>query len=409
MNFIFSFLSILCVSLVTGLHPAFALDSRQRYSQASCDDLLSAQAPSWLEDTLTDRFRDSSTWAFHQQNWFPVCSLTLYWEAQDAPGTRYPLNWQSESSLQDLEQFLKTNSDSCAGYNAFNPWPGRRRTDQQTRNDQASAAGRLRLESLNQFFPRALSAVTDLCCADGDEECRSWMGSVRTNWCTPTSRHWSGDLCFESVPNFTFDDPLWGRIRSFVNRHASAAQARGRFEWRNSDGATLHLTPFVIRGQALTTPRTLVHELGHACSGVRLLLAANRGDEDAFTSLRGRVNNQCALGRAELSFYRALFSLTGAQPKVSQCISEFAGLADRMRFDSIPCSNGCPRSQMEESFADWVAGLTLPSEQWVPEIAPRFCNGFVRDGAHGLMADQLRCFLWDPIFQDRARAGLGCR
>ena len=152
------------------------------------------------------------------------------------------------------------------------------------------------------------------------------------------------------------------------------------------------------------------HELGHLCSDAlrhSMMLSGVREAHDELYEWQGQGSQdegeqslRCVLTPATESVYRQLWRDLGIEEASYLC------LADAIR--RLPCTDRCPRSLMEEAFADWFAMQLTPSPERIPHIFPNACFG-LQDTQHLFFGTVMACLARSANARAFLEDSLQCR
>ena len=118
--------------------------------------------------------------------------------------------------------------------------------------------------------------------------------------------------------------------------------------------------------------------------------------EYEFHPMFDRLRRECTTDLDIEDFYRGLFQRQGLSPRSAACLLSLGSTAVLSRFPPTrTCPEACPRSHLEEAHAE-VAELIYAAEQTPDVLRGQLMCGGIRDEAHPLKADVLRCLLHTP-------------
>ncbi len=269
-------------------------------------------------------------------------------------------------------------------------------------------------------MPRVLKHVeqlresaTNLCCG-GDLSCRRMMERVNVSFCQPSADPDAPDSC---VFGGTYKMPGSGyasvfrslrrgspmtEIKQIAAKNLSSSEV-GSGPTELSSGSIV-LSSYVPKSEGIRgIEPTLLHEFGHACSMVRMQLAAGEGSSPKAlraTQWLDRARSRC---RADLELpaaYYDFYESIGESRTLAQCLFHLTGENQKQAIDK-PCSGLCPGHYLEESVGV-VFSLLLGHLDGQPgAVFPQTCD-HVRDGQHPMVSDVLDCLAQhSPRFRER--------
>ncbi len=367
-----------------------------------CEEIMAADIPARLRALMHIPIRVLPA---HRElgEWWPVCSIYVMRGVQDQlmgmDPVLMPANYNS---------YWKQQSDLCRPpeavaliLNRYDPRyvpPVRGTVTAPLRRErQVQVEGRLR--ELRQ-------SESQRCCA-GDELCREAVAATRFEWCQPPTDPTARDQCqtasYHGVDS-AHDLELGAWYGAEYHSRRVLPQAPATFPVRSG---YIRLSPYDFKYSDESWEYVLAHELGHACSHVRRQIMARRSAEEAqaFWDYFGRYvegdsSIGCALNEVARRTYRELFASVGLNNESIQCLEQTAYAAERTRFPPhVLCGGGCPRSYLEETYAEVMALLSMPADR---RFLDRVCTG-ARDGQHPLGADTLRCLMHTPAVSAHIR------
>lgn len=309
-------------------------------------------------------------------------------------------------------------------------WPSRNEMAKRGRaniyTDQAYQAQLPRLLTrVNELRQKA----TDLCCAPGDLQCRRGMADVAVTVCKPKSDPNQPDPC---VFGGTFRMPGAGYdsiFRAIARQRGPGAAAELRaIAEQNLTGArgiaslasgpqsgSITLTSYVSEdGGTSAMEPVILHELGHACSMVKMQNAAleTSTPELSLKALRAtkwldsakkRCDPNYRIPEAVDDFWESI----GESRELSSCLKDIATLNQKNQIDK-PCNGLCAGHYIEESVGI-AFSLLLGNLNGGPDgVFPNTCD-HVRDGQHPMVSDVADCLMQhSPRFRARMREAYGC-
>ena len=248
--------------------------------------------------------------------------------------------------------------------------------------------------------------ASNFCCG-GDRACAGAMARVAIGYCQSAARPGEPDPC----------------VFGGTYRMAGAAYPAMFAELARPDGETSRSFPFAgdirlttyapLDGGVATLEPTLRHELGHACSMIKMQLAANdragerEGQRERATKWLEGVKNRCDVN-AELSdAYADFWESVGESRELAGCFMKLAKANRDGRVDR-PCSHLCPGHYLEEAAGVAFSLLTGDLDGGPSASFPNTCD-HVRDGQHPMVGDVVDCLAQhSPRFRARLAAGQRC-
>ena len=210
--------------------------------------------------------------------------------------------------------------------------------------------------------------------------------------------------CVRGAYYTTILHPSWDGSIFRVGLSGSIAQGHTRI-------GRITVAPLVLPdGTPYDNVFVIRHELGHLCSDAlrhSMMLSGVREAHDELYELQGQgspdedeESPRCVLTPAAESVYRQLWRDLGIEEASYRC------LADAIR--RLPCADRCPRSLMEEAFADWFAMQLTPPPERIPHIFPNACFG-IQDTQHLFFGTVMACLSRSPNARAYLEASLQCR
>jgi hypothetical protein len=356
------------------------------FKEQSCRTLFSFSPPAWvLQNSPESIFKNPL-------NWTPVCSPLQFEQIRSG------LALDPKDLVLRVEAELK-NRDECA-------IPERSRfSSEHVIPSQNSAHLTLMSEDekTNQLSQAQilLNQVSETCCGL-DRTCERMMKGVSIHFCQAQSDPNGPDECIGTGTGYQAEaDPaLW----KYTKENAFAAKPKQiRSEDFHLPSGSITISPF----KNDDSPSDFSHEMGHACSWVKRSLAITRGSRAETKEYA--TYDDCQIDQnASLTYQRLFLSLGLNQASIS-CIQKRANEITDWRFEKGECANACPRSALDETFADTMSVLSAPASQWVSDKIPEFVCAADRDSRHLLRNDIFRCLLQTPSFLEKAERGTGCK
>lgn len=385
------------------------------FSQNTCHDITNEHPPFWVTQCQTRG----------TQEWWPVCSMERLIAYRNGPPTT--------SSTQALirAQRPPLHLDSCAPaptVAAQNRYSGNYQTPSQSRSRfrRFEQEGITRARFLTDIDAIRIS-VRNTCCSDGDPRCtRLFDQAIDIRFCEPSPNTNIPDDCLTGGDYATQSREWMAQLNQWQGVGRGVVSRGDTPAGRNEDfplgGAVISLLPGFIQAETYTSKlQTVAHEFGHMCSQFRRQIQVRDGLPNAARtwiefhhrrSSDGDAGIGCLVSEDVRRSYQRLFASTvpgGGTDEMLSCLVANAFLGDFTRFGTRAlCPGGCPRAQLEESFAEWILFLTRERREF-SALLERACSNYLRDGQHGLPQDSFRCFLRAPRGALKFRELSGCR
>jgi hypothetical protein len=268
-------------------------------------------------------------------------------------------------------------------------------------------------------------SARQLCCGN-DLNCQSSFMKVDVSLCKPQEDPNAPDPC---VFGGSYKMPGEGytaifRVIQKIHGSASATEFK-RIAEKNlggSDGlfepmpdlnrGNIVLSSYVSKAQGVAALEPVIlHELGHACSMVRMQQnsLASRDTEKSLRatrwldSARSRCNQDIELPEAYYDFWESL----GESHKFAACLYQLATDNQKQKVDHS-CPGLCPGHYMEESVGIAFSLLSGDVSGLAQSVFPNTCD-HVRDGQHPMVSDVAECLVQNsPRFRDKLKRAYGC-
>jgi hypothetical protein len=265
--------------------------------------------------------------------------------------------------------------------------------------------------------------AADLCCQD-DVRCKSAMKSVEISLCKPLEGGESPDPCVFGG-SYTMSGEGYSTIFGTIQRTYSTEAGSGLREIaeknlgyygpnrvtaqfsanpssvRAKAGPTYPLTGKIVltsyvsekEGLAALIP-TLNHELGHACSMIRMQMSAVSKDVSLDKATRAvewlnlvkdRCDSNVKLSEAYYDFWEGL----GESRGLAQCLYKIAEMNQKQQVDR-KCEKLCPGHYLEEGVGIAFSLLNGDLKGRADSVFPTTCD-HVRDGQHPMVSDVVDC------------------
>lgn len=329
-------------------------------------------------------------------------------------------------SAQITTETLATESRSTSHYT----WPSRTEMGRRGKGNLYTDA------SLQPELPKLLNKVeelraqaTDMCCAPGDKACRAGMAAVEVSVCKPNDDPDSPDPC---VFGGTFKMPGAGydaifstvmkqkgkgvsaELRRIAERNLKVLKDRKPANMTAEHGS-ITLSSYVSNDLGIAALEPIVlHEFGHACSMVKMTIAATDFTTPTSTkkALRATKWLDAAKKRCDANFeipeaQVEIWESMGESKELAQCLSDIATLNQKGAIDK-PCNGLCPGHYLEESMGIAFSLLTGDLSGKPSSVFPNTCD-HVRDGQHPLVSDVVDCLAQHSRrFRDKVKTTYGC-
>lgn len=159
---------------------------------------------------------------------------------------------------------------------------------------------------------------------------------------------------------------------------------------------------------------TIRHEFGHACSMIRMQLAATGGlrVKTRARALRAmqwldRVKERCSSSGELSEAYYDFWESIGETRAFASCIYRLTSLNQQQRIDR-PCDRLCPGHYLEEAVGIAFSFLTGDLADRTSSPFPNTCH-HVRDGQHPMVSDVVECLgQHSARFRNRVHRAFRC-
>lgn len=313
---------------------------------------------------------------------------------------------------------------------SFYTWPSRIEMGKRGKGNLYTDA------NLQPELPKLLNRVeelraqaTDLCCNSDDKACRKGMAAVEVNVCKPNDDPGSPDPC---VFGGTFKMPGSGYDAIFTavmkQRGQGIASELRRIAERNlkilkdrkpaslsPEHGSITLSSYVSneKGTASLEP-VILHEFGHACSMVKMTIAATdfSTPKTQKRALRATKWLDSAKKRCDASYeipeaQQEIWESLGESKELAQCFADLTTLNQKGAVDKT-CGGLCPGHYLEESMGIAFSLLLGDLSGQQNSVFPNTCD-HVRDGQHPLVSDVVDCLTQhSPRFRERIKSTYGC-
>lgn len=272
-----------------------------------------------------------------------------------------------------------------------------------------------------------------LCCGD-DERCRNAMESVEVSLCKPQPQGTGPDPCVFGG-SYTMPGEGYSAIFTTIRRayeSESGAELRDiatrnlSFYGENRTFGGKIITSYPRTGKIILTSYvqendgvselipTLHHEFGHACSMIRMQLAATSGADPGslvrasravqwLNHVKDRCDSNLKLPDAYYDFWESL----GETREFAQCLYRLTEVNRKSQVDRA-CDRLCPGHYLEESVGIAFSLLNGDLHGNSDSVFPNTCD-HVRDGQHPMVSDVVDCLArYSPRFRARVGAAYGC-
>ena len=327
----------------------------------------------------------------------------------------------------DLDRCGDTKSDP---YLSKFTWPSRLEMSKRGKaNVYTDAAYQGQLAQLLSRAGELRDQATNLCCGPDDVKCRESMEAVQFNVCKPVDDPNQPDPCVFGgtyrMPGSGYDSifraisrqrgsGVASDLRAIANRNLSASRRPASDEAGIVSGA-ITLTSYISTetGSQSMEP-VILHELGHACSMIKMENASIDGRtpdamKKAFRaaqwldSAKKRCDPDFKIPEAVDDFWESI----GETRELSSCLKDLATLNQKKLIDK-PCNGLCPGHYLEESVGIAFSLLLGDLSGGPSAVFPNTCD-HVRDGQHPMVSDVAECLLQNsPRFRSRMGQAYGC-
>lgn len=305
-------------------------------------------------------------------------------------------------------------------------WPSRAEMSRRGKvNVFTEAAYTARLPEMMHRAEELRDRATDLCCGPNDVRCRAGMHAVKFDVCKPSSDPNAPDPC---VFGGTFRMPGTGYdaiFRAIAHAHGDGEAlasmheiathnllGRGPASSEGVQSGSITLSSYISidSGSASMEP-VILHELGHACSMVRMEEAATDSSQPVkalhatewLDSAKRRCDPNFKFPEAADDFWESV----GESRELSSCLKDLASLNQKKLIDK-PCNGLCPGHYLEESVGIAFSLLLGDLDGSASAVFPNTCD-HVRDGQHPMVSDVAECLLQtSPRFRSRMAQAYGC-
>lgn len=157
----------------------------------------------------------------------------------------------------------------------------------------------------------------------------------------------------------------------------------------------------------------LQHEFGHACSMVKMQLAALKPQDDTGHKLRAlewldRTKDRCQPDLELPSGYIDFWESLGETREFAVCLERLALKNQNQEVDRF-CEDLCPGHYLEESVGIAFSLLIGDLKGRASSVYPQTCR-HVRDGQHPMVSDIVDCLAQNSTrFRSRMRRSYGCQ
>lgn len=341
------------------------------------------------------------------------------------------------SICQPFVKYQRSDLDRCGDqkadpYLSKFTWPSRLEMSRRGKaNVFTDSAYQGQLAQLLSRASELRDQATDLCCAPGDSKCRDGMNAVTFTVCKPQSDPNLPDPCVfggsYKMPGSGYDSIFRAiarqrgsgtanELRAIANRNLSMREPASL---ENSDvgpqSGSITLTSYISTetGSQSMEP-VILHELGHACSMVKMQAASIDGStpESMKKAVRAAQWLDSAKKRCDPNFkfpeaVDDFWESIGETRELSSCLKDLATLNQKKLIDK-PCNGLCPGHYLEESVGIAFSLLLGDLSGGPSAVFPNTCD-HVRDGQHPMVSDVTECLLQNSArFRSRMGQAYGC-
>ena len=350
--------------------------------------------------------------------------------------TQYPkletnLSFHSNVVSNICQPFIKYNRgelDRCGDqksdpYLSKFTWPTRAEMSRRGKvNVFTDATYASRLPELLSRAESLRARATDLCCSPDDIRCRDGMAAVKFEVCKPSTDPNQPDPCVFGgtyrMPGTGYDSIF--RAISRQRGEGVATQLRSIASLNllgrpagdaglASGSITLSSYISLDNGSASMDP-VILHELGHACSMVKMQTASLSDDKPRalraaqwLDSAKRRCDPNFKIPEAADDFWQSV----GETRELSSCLKDLA-ISNQKKLIDKPCNGLCPGHYLEESVGIAFSLLLGDLDGSASAVFPNTCD-HVRDGQHPMVSDVAECLMQNsPRFRSRMAHAYGC-
>ena len=386
-----------------------------------------AHQPSVVADTVSHQTQSLKLTVPTEAAKGSVChALSLY----PKMGTNLSFHSNVVSNIcQPFIKYTRGELDRCGDqksdpYLSKFTWPSRNEMSRRGKvNVFTEAAYSARLPEMLSRAESLRARATNLCCAPDDIKCRDGMAAVKFEVCKPSSDPNQPDPCVFGgtyrMPGAGYDSIF--RAIAHQRGEGVASQLRsiaslnllGRPSGESgiaSGSITLSSYISVDNGSAAMDP-VILHELGHACSMVKMQEASIDTSNQAkalraaqwLDSAKKRCDPNFKIPEAVDDFWESV----GESRELSACLKDLA-VSNQKKLIDKPCNGLCPGHYLEESVGIAFSLLLGDLDGSASAVFPNTCD-HVRDGQHPMVSDVAECLMQNsPRFRARMAQAYGC-
>lgn len=339
---------------------------------------------------------------------------------------------------QPFVQYRRSDLDRCGDshadpYLSKFTWPSRAEMARRGKaNIYTDVAFQAQLPRLMNRAEELRNRATELCCAPGDTQCRKGMSEVAFNICKPKSDPNQPDPCVFGgtyrMPGSGYDSIFRAisrqrgsgaasELRAIAEQNLGASRRLASLSGSSAgpQSGSITLTSYVSAdGGAQAMEPVILHELGHACSMVKMQNASLDGSTpEAMTkalratkwldSAKRRCDPNYRIPDAVDDFWESI----GETKELSSCLKDLTVLNQKQQIDK-PCNGLCAGHYIEESVGIAFSLLLGNLNGGVDGVFPNTCD-HVRDGQHPMVSDVAECLMQhSPRFRTRMKQAYGC-
>ena len=344
------------------------------------------------------------------------------------------LSFHSNSVSDICQPFIKyqrADLDRCGDqksdpYLSKFTWPTRQEMSRRGKVNVFSEAYTARLPELLERANSLRERATTLCCGPDDLQCRAGMAAVKFDICKPSSDPNAPDPCvfggtyrmsgsgydsiFRAIARHRGEGE-GAALRSIASQNLSG-RSIAAMEPAGIASGSITLSSYIsIDGGSASMDPVILHELGHACSMVKMQEASVDASNmpkalraaQWLDSAKRRCDPNFKFPEASDDFWESV----GETRELSSCLKDLAVLNQKKQIDK-PCNGLCPGHYLEESVGIAFSLLLGDLDGGPAAVYPTTCD-HVRDGQHPMVSDVAECLMQNsPRFRARLNETYAC-
>lgn len=312
-------------------------------------------------------------------------------------------------------------------YASLYTWPSRAELASKKGNLYTDEPLKPQLDRLKLKIEEMRIKAANVCCGS-DSSCRAGMAQVEFEICQPKSDPNEPDPCVFGgsfhMPGSAYDSIFTAiknvkgsgvadELRSVASKNLSGRQARTTAS--RAPMGRITLSSYVPLSEGIDAAEPVIaHELGHACSMVKMKNAAvNTSTPQAaqkalraakwLDSAKKRCNADFELPEASFDFWESM----GESRELATCLNDIAIVNQKQAVDK-PCNGLCVGHYLEESVGVAFSLLVGDLNGSPNAVFPNTCD-HVRDAQHPLVSDVAECLAqYSPRFRERLSQAYSC-